>query len=252
MPGPAPAPSPAGWRGWVPPASILVLLVLIVLPEAVLQGADRGWWGSARWRGLAYSHGAFWIGLLGDWRPNFAAQPVVMFLTHAFLHAGLAHLVVNALTLASLGPPLLARLGVAGFWLVCLGAAPGGAAGFALLAETARPMVGASGVLFGLAGAWVALGARDAAAAVTGRTGQGGTGQGGTGQGGRRARLRAAATALAWPVTALVALNLAMIALTPGGIAWQTHLGGALAGAALAPLVARPQSPKPPATPNAV
>ena len=50
---------------------------------------------------------------------------------------------------------MLARVGALGFsalWGACL---LGGATGFALLTSSPAPMVGASGALFGLAGAWL-------------------------------------------------------------------------------------------------
>ena len=101
-----------------------------------------------------------------------------------------------------------------------------------MLAETPQPMVGASGALFGLAGAWVALGAVETWRAARAAIGREAT---------RHARLRAGTQAalamMAWPVGMLVMLNLAMIVLTPGGIAWQTHLGGGLAGAVLAAVI---------------
>jgi len=207
------------------PGLVLALIAVLGLPELVLQGADHGLWGGARWRQLAYQYGAFWIGLLHDWRPNFPGQPWTMFVSYGFLHGGAVHLAVNTVTLASLAPPLMARLrGGGAFVLLWAVSVLGGAAGFALLAETPRPMVGASGALFGLAGAWVAL---DAAEALRDTPG------------GWATRLRACALAVVWPATILVALNLVMIWATPGGIAWQAHLGGFLAGAACGPLLPR-------------
>jgi len=53
--------------------------------EAVLQAADLGVIGSTRWRQLAWQYGAFWAGLLHDWQPNYAAQPIAMFLSYSVL-----------------------------------------------------------------------------------------------------------------------------------------------------------------------
>lgn len=207
------------------PGLVLALILVLSLPELVLQGADHGLWGGVRWRQLAYQYGAFWIGLLRDWQPNFAGQSLTMFLSYGFLHGGAVHLAVNSLTLVSLAPPLLARLrGGRAFLLLWAVSVLGGAAGFAAFADTPRPMVGASGALFGLAGAWVALDAAEALRETAG---------------GVAARLRACALAVLWPATILAALNLVMMWATPGGIAWQAHLGGFLAGAALAPFLPR-------------
>ena len=91
------------------------LLILCLLPELLLLGADLGLWGSARWRPLAYQNGAFWAGLLHGWRPNYAAQPLVMFASYGWLHAGPVHLAGNLAALVWLGPPVLARIGARGF-----------------------------------------------------------------------------------------------------------------------------------------
>ncbi len=111
--------------------TIWILAALCALPELVLLGADWGLWGSARWRPMAYQYGAFWAGLLYGWRPNYAGQPVTMFASYGWLHAGPGHLLGNLGALIWLGPEILTRFGTRGFialWAVCL---LGGAAGFA-------------------------------------------------------------------------------------------------------------------------
>lgn len=194
------------------PAGIWVLVVLIVLCsgiEGILQLTDLGVIGAAQWRslrGLVYDYGAFWPGLLGDWAPNYAAQPWVMFLSYGLLHGGLSHLLVNMLTLWSLGTAVLARVGVRGFMLVYLGAQAGGGLAFALLAQPFPPMVGASGALFGLAGAVLSWNYVDRYT--------------------HRERL--------WPVAnaavGLVVLNLLLWWAMSGQLAWETHLGGFVTG----------------------
>ncbi|MFZ1482659.1 MAG: rhomboid family intramembrane serine protease [Paracoccaceae bacterium] len=191
---------------------IWALLAFCLFPEILLLGADLGLWGSARWRPLAYQNGAFWAGLLHGWRPNYAAQPVVMFASYGWLHAGPGHLIGNLGVLVWLGPQVLARFGPLGFsalWGACL---LGGAAGFGLLTSSPAPMVGASGALFGLAGAWLVEEVR--------RTH------------GLRARLLRGGLLLA----ALLALNAAAWALQGGHLAWETHLGGMTTGMVLAGL----------------
>lgn len=188
-----------------------MLVLLCLLPEAVLTGADLGLWGSPRWRPLAYQWGAFWPGLLGNWRPNYPAQPLAMFLSYGFLHAGLWHLALNLVTLVSLGRPLAARLGQVRFLALWLLATFGGALGYALLQTAPQPMVGASGALFGLAGALVWSQTADLLR--------------------DRAPPRQVARALLQPVILLTLLNLLMYWAMGGLLAWQTHLGGFLAGA---------------------
>jgi rhomboid protease GluP len=207
-----------------------VLVGLTCLPEIVLTLADQGLLGSVRWRSLAYQNGAFWAGLLQGWRPNYAAQPVTMFLSYAVLHAGPAHLAGNMLGLVWLGRILLPGLGLWRFLLLYLGAAVGGAGLFGLMSTSPAPMVGASGALFGLAGAWIVQEGRLDLRPLT--------------EGGRGAR-----TAWLWVgqmLGLLMAVNLASWLLQDGQLAWQTHLGGAIAGVGLALLMGRrTRSPRP-------
>ena len=187
-------------------AVVWMLIGLCSLVELVLFAADQGLIGTARWRSLAYQNGAFWGGLLYDWRPNYAAQPWTMFLTYAFLHGGLGHLAGNMLTLFALGSYVSERAGQGGFLAIFFLSAIGGGAGFALLAQSPQPMVGASGALFGLAGALLFWDWSD--------------------------RRRAGRSF--WPVARtalfLVVLNLVMWWMLEGLLAWQTHLAGFVAG----------------------
>lgn len=186
------------------PGVVWLIFGLCVVPELALQVA--GQLGEPGWRRLAYSWGGFWPGLLDNWRPNFAAQPYVMFASYGFLHGGLSHLIVNMVTLLSFGPLLVARVGqwrLAALYGLSL---VGGGIGFALLSSGPTPMVGASGALFGLIGAWLAWDYSD----------------------------RRTARAGLWPVLRvalfLVALNLVLWWAMAGRLAWQTHLGGFVAG----------------------
>ncbi|WP_415184815.1 rhomboid family intramembrane serine protease [Phaeovulum sp.] len=196
-----------------PPASsnaakvLWAVAALCLIIEAVLQAADHGLIGSARWRQLAWQYGAFWAGLLRDWRPNYAAQPVLMFLSYSVLHAGFWHLAGNMAALAGLGPMILARgVGARDVLVLWVLSAIGGGLAFGLLAASPQPMIGASGPLFGLAGAWKAFEWQAAR-----RTG-----------------------AAQWPITlwvlALALLNLVLWAANDGSLAWQTHLGGFVTG----------------------
>lgn len=182
------------------------MIGLCTAVEAILTLGDLGVFGIPRFRELVYENAGFWPGLLYDWTPNYALQPALMFLTYGFLHVGILHLGVNMLTLYSLGRPVLARAGVARSAMLYAGAMLGGAAGFALLSTTYRPMVGASGALFGLAGALLAWDYAERAAL--------------------RKRL--------WPVVQavlyLAALNVVLYFAMNRLLAWQSHLGGFVAG----------------------
>ena len=188
------------------PTVLIALVAISTMTELILQGADWRFWGDTQWRSLAYQNGGFWIGLLGNWRPNYAIQPYLMFLTYGFLHAGFAHLLVNMLTLAGLGTVIVDRIGSARFVLLYGLSIVGGAFGFAALSHSVQPMVGASGALFGLAGAVVAWDYVD----------------------------RYAAEEQLWPVLRLVlflvVLNLVMWWAMSGRLAWETHLGGFVSG----------------------
>jgi membrane associated rhomboid family serine protease len=200
---PAKPPVVIGW-------GLFVLVVICTSIEIVLQMGDLGVFGIARFRNLVYDYGGFWPGLLEDWRPNYALQPAAMFLTYGFLHAGLVHLLVNMIALFSLGIPVLERIGTLRGTGLYLGALIGGALGFALLSESYRPMVGASGALFGLAGALLAWEFRD----------------------------RVALSEKPWPVvraaTLLAMMNVVLYFAMGGLLAWEAHLGGFIAGWLLA------------------
>jgi membrane associated rhomboid family serine protease len=185
---------------------ILGLVAICVAVEAVLSLADQGLLGDARLRQEAYEWGGFWPGLLQGWRPNFPGQAAAMFVTYGFLHGGPVHLLVNMVTLWSLGLAVLDRVGPWGFAGLYGASLLGGAAGFGLIAETFRPMVGASGALFGLAGGLLAWNYVD------------------------RFTFRERLWPVARVVLFLVAMNVAMWWALDGLLAWETHLGGFLVG----------------------
>lgn len=191
----------------------LGVALICIAVELVLQGADWQLWGTRQWRSLAYQNGGFWIGLLHNWRPNYQFQPYLMFVTYSFLHGGIAHLLVNMLTLIGLGMVVTDRIGPARFLLLYAFSTAGGAIGFALLSNAVQPMVGASGALFGLAGALVAWEYVD----------------------------RFAAEKRLWPVLRtvlwLILLNLVLWWAMSGRLAWETHLGGFVSGWVLAFLI---------------
>lgn len=185
---------------------ILVIGILCVGIEIVLQLGDTGLYGIPRFRSLVLEYAAFWPGLLHNWRPNYPFQTGAMFLTYGFLHAGIWHLLLNMLTLWSLGRVVTERVGGAKFLVIYALAIFGGGAGYGVLADSVQPMVGASGALFGLAGAILAWDYLDRFLV--------------------RERL--------WPVARaallLVALNVALYYAMGGVLAWEAHLGGFIAG----------------------
>lgn len=192
--------------GYDRPAALWVIFLICAIVEVALSAADFGYWATPRFRSQAYQNAGFWIGLLDDWRPNYPAQPYLMFVTYAFLHGGIIHLAVNMFTLFSISPMVIPRIGQRRFLMLYLVSMLGGAIGFALLSDSIRPMVGASGALFGLAGAIAAWEYVD----------------------------RFAAQLRLWPVVQMVVLLILLNAVIwwamDGQLAWETHLGGFVAG----------------------
>ncbi|GAA2880532.1 rhomboid family intramembrane serine protease [Streptomyces mexicanus] len=118
-------------------------------------------------------------------------------LTAMFLHGGFLHIAFNMLSLWWIGGPLEAALGRARYLALYLASGLAGSALSYLIAAPNQPSVGASGAIFGLFGAMAVLMRR------------------------LRYDMR--------PVVALLVINL-VITFGWGGIAWQAHVGGLVAG----------------------
>lgn len=190
--------------------AILVLVCSATLIELTLVGADAGVWGPARLRMLVYQNSAFWPGLMGSWIPNYAAQPYTMFVTYAFVHGGLAHLIVNMITLVSLGGAVVRDAGQIRFLIIYAISALTGALVFLFLTTSYRPMVGASGALFGLAGALVLWNMQFTLH--------------------QNIELKQKLFSVVWPIGLLIVLNVLMYFGFDKNVAWETHLGGFLGG----------------------
>lgn len=189
---------------------------LLLAIELALLGADWGLWGPPRLRSTIYDYTGFWPGLLYGWQPNYPGQSVVMFVSYSVVHGGPGHALVNMVTLWSLGRAVVEWVGGRGLVLVYGAALLGGAIAYGLLTRSPQPMVGASGALFGLAGGLMVW--------SSGAEGGGGV--------------------KSWRIVLqvvgfLVAMNVAMWWALDGQLAWQTHLGGFVAGALVA-LLLRP------------
>jgi membrane associated rhomboid family serine protease len=196
-----------------PDGFTLAIILVCAAIELTFQLADRGVIATPRLRFLAYTYGGFWPGLLSDWRPNFPGQSVAMFLTYSVFHGGFWHFLFNMITLLSLGGAVLERGGMTRYITIYVAAILGGAVVYGLLAPNYNPMVGASGALFGLVGALVAWDTAE-----------------------RRA-LRLTLRPVLRIILILAVMNLVLWWAMNGQLAWQTHLGGFLAGAAAAALL---------------
>jgi membrane associated rhomboid family serine protease len=130
-----------------------------------------------------------------------ATQPWRM-LTSIFLHESPLHVLLNMYSLYLVGPALENMLGRVRYLALFLIAGFGGSVGVLLIGTPNVPVLGASGAIFGLFGAYFLI-AR---------------------------RLGANAT----QILVVIVLNL-VIGFIPGfGIAWQAHVGGLIAGLAIA------------------
>jgi rhomboid protease GluP len=128
-------------------------------------------------------------------------------LSYAFLHGGMTHMLMNSAAFLGLG---LVTLRIFGGWLFLwffLATAVGGALGFGLMSASDLPMIGASGVVFGLIGVL-----KCAEFAFITRQGGG--------------SMRAFWSSIG----GLVMINVILAVALGGLLAWQTHLGGFVAG----------------------
>lgn len=182
----------------------------LVAIEATIWGVGT-WIGSVdRLRLWVVSGAGFWTGLLGDWQANFPGQPVTMFATYWLIHSGPTHLLGNLLMIfwfaRRIGPDLR-PVEMLEIWLASI---LGGAIMFGLLSQSCSPMIGASGGVFGLLGAFVVIAHAEVRHASSRRA----------------AILQTVALCVG-----IMALSLVDFTLRNAVLAWQTHLGGFLAGA---------------------
>ena len=202
---------PMGTRPNAP--AVLWLVGITCLPEVVFTLAGSGLIGAFGLRNWAVVHFAFWSGLLRGWEAIYPLQGMLMFVTYALLHGGFLHLIGNMVAVLALGGIVVARIGQQGFVILYVLTAIGGGAGYALLGSTDAPMVGASGAVFGLVGAWKYWEWRDRRAA--------------------RADMRP----LWMSLLGLALLNVLLWLALAGLLAWEAHLGGFVVGWALAAFV---------------
>ena len=150
----------------------------------------------------------------GSWTAQFAFWPAIgalepyRFITAAFLHSTsfFGHILFNMLAFWQCGQLLERALGHVRFLALCLVTALGGSIGYLLLAGGPGgtgwniPVVGASGMVFGLFGALIPI-------------------------------LRSSGNSVR-QIVSLIAIN-AVLGFVVPGIAWQAHLGGLVVGLAM-------------------
>jgi membrane associated rhomboid family serine protease len=191
--------------------AVVWLVGLTCLPEMLLTLAGAsGLVDVTAWRNMLIMHGAFWPGLLQGWDPMYAGQSTLMFLTYALLHGSLLHLVGNMVAVLALGGIVVARVGQKGFLLLYAVSVFGGALGYAMLGSAESPMVGASGGVFGLIGAWKFW------------------------EWQMRQHFGSPLRPLWRSLAGLFLLNVVLWLLLSGLLAWEAHLGGFIAGVVFA------------------
>lgn len=201
------------------PAFLWWIVGVIALIEFTLSAAEAGVIGTPEWRWIAFAYGAFWQPLFSnDIVPIFSGQIVTMFITYAFLHGNIVHLLMNSVVLLALGKAVAGRVGAGKTISILFLSAIGGAVAFGVISTSSAPMIGASGAVFGLIGVWQVWDYH------------------------LRQELSLPVTPVLSSVLALVVANVLLSVVMSGGLAWEAHLGGWLIGVAAASTFARAQT----------
>ncbi|MEO1492880.1 MAG: rhomboid family intramembrane serine protease [Pseudomonadota bacterium] len=213
----APKPPSDRPRPAPPPRIVWIMVGAFALIEGALQLADLGIL-PIELRVETYILFAFWDQYF-DGVLDGRTVPVEFWsslVTHAFLHGGAVHLLLNGAIFLGIGGMLAHVLGPVRFIVLFVICAIGGALAFGIIATFQGPLVGASGAIFGFLGAlkryeWKYIQKTGISADRFWRT-----------------------------IAGLAAINvlLAFVPLGGGGIAWQAHLGGFIAGFLIAPVLA--------------
>jgi rhomboid family protein len=161
--------------------------------------------------------------------PRHALEAIATIFTATFLHAGFFHIVGNMLYLFIFGPAVEERMGTPRYLLFYLAAAA--AAGLAMIAmgpDSRVPVIGASGAIAGVLGAYFVIYPRARITTIVPLVFFWPI-----------VEIRAYFYLLFWFVAQLYA-GIASGAYGPltGGVAWWAHVGGFLFGIAVGPLMA--------------
>ena len=199
------------------------LTALLLGIECVAQLSDRGWFGDLDLRSIMVSYGAFWDFLFPPGvvdQTLYPGQSYLMFVTHALLHAGTIHVLMNAAIFIALGKTLAFYYGLKLTLITMLLGAVCSGITFGLLETTAAPMVGASGVVFAFIGVWLQTSRAEAV------------------------RMGRPARSASVVIISLIVFHIFMDVFMGGQIAWQAHLGGFVLGYFVIPwFIGRDRSP---------
>lgn len=195
------------------PPLVWALAGIFVAIELLLYASDTGLIGQGL-RRFAYDRFAFFA-IVFRALASGQALPLdsyLRFVSHAFLHGGFLHLFMNTAIFLALGAHLGRAVGQGATLLLFLGSAVAGAVGFGLLTSEAQqfvPMVGASGGIFGMLGAMKRWEWRHIN------------------------RFELPKRRFWTTVIVFVAINVVLslgAGMGGGGVAWEAHLGGFVAG----------------------
>ncbi|MEO0999105.1 MAG: rhomboid family intramembrane serine protease [Pseudomonadota bacterium] len=197
------------------PPAILALVIAIAAIEGILSAAGAGYILYPGLREDAFILGAFQGPLLDGIPPVYSGQPAVMFVSHAFLHANLIHMLLNMAVLLALGKLVAERAGAPRSLALFVATAITGAAAQVLIGGYEVLMIGASGAVFGFIGTWKCWEwmARRAAGLPMGP--------------------------LWTSLLVLAGINVPLFFMLGGALAWEAHLGGFVGGWLLAPFLRR-------------
>lgn len=182
---------------------------VFVAIEVALTLSDFGI-GPANLRWAAYAEFSFFDPWFDRMLAGEPAPPQLWwsFVTYAFFHGGMTHVAMNTAAFLGLSLVVMRIFGVRLYLVFLLVTAVGGSLCYGLLATADAPMVGASGVVFGLIGVLKYA----EFAFITRRPGRG--------------TMRAFLSSIGALILINVILNIGL----GGMLAWETHLGGFLAG----------------------
>ena len=198
------------------PLQLVILVSTFGVIELIATLSEVNGLNLPRFRTIFLIFGAFWNPIVsGDLDGIYSFQKYLMFISHAFLHGGIIHTLMNSVVLLSLGKIIAQEVGNWAVLLLFFLSAVGGAICFTIFSHGSGPMVGASGAVFGFIGIWQYW-------EFTSRKKSGLT-------------LKPFFSTL----MGLIFVNFVIFLMLEGGLAWEAHLGGFLVGFGMGPFLSR-------------
>ncbi len=198
------------------PAVLWILTGMMLLVEAVLAAAEAGLIDLPQARWVAISVGGFFDSsferaLAGG---GTDAQLLWSLVTYTMLHGGWMHVVLNAVAFLAFGNIVCQQIGTLRFLIFYAVSAAAGALALGIISDFPGPLIGASGVVFGLLGMLTSW------------------------ESSIRRRRHESQKPIMARIGGLIALNLLLFVFAEIGLdaklGWEAHLGGFVAGWVLA------------------